>query len=739
MTKLFFIISFLFIGVLNAQDLYLENHWYTIGPIEEPSPNSKASSKGIGPVEFIRTTKLQEGLILAGSLNGGLFYTSDGGENWLNAGSDYWPYSTSTWAEFYPENQNIWFASSHERESNGKPGRLGLYGGVYRTKDKGITWDLIADKNSFGGQESTAIYGFRFRPNQSKMMYVFTSSDIYYTKDCLADKVVWEHETRIKGKFYDLDFVETIPYISGVQHGKWNVYYAVNNGFEKVKGIENIKEPITQITIEPHHKDLLILVDFKSGADKLFFYNTASTQMLELSRSQRVTFGAGHTFAVNPHASNEIYIGVSTRLRKWNLNTKKFEKLGSDYHVDIEFVTFDPFDTNKIYMATHGGVFISNDKGASWDNKSNGIGISEVLGMDVGVSDPNEVVIGTFHDGSMVYADWDKNGTYYWENVNGGDALIPLINPQNAGEVYTSNQYTGGGLYYSNDTSKHIKNVHATMGLMTSGWQMAAALHSTQPNYLFFNYYHTAKEVKGNIDVVRTNDALQRKNFDFISDFKQTHQLKSYKVYSLFTSKYHPNLLMAYVLHYDLDKDGKPITNHRLFRTLASLDSAGAVINSWHELEVPRSSWIGDVVVDKKNRNKLYISYMAGVKPTFDYPNESGMIYYTKYKKRNNVIKRNFDVSLNIPNDMSGKYNLVYTSESSKYVFIGTRNGVYMGTKFTLRGGGKWRQVGYGLPHCMVYGLHYSEEEMMLTVGLKGRGVWRISLLETILENKTNK
>lgn len=736
MIRVILITIFVAVNVLQAQSPYLKNQWYTIGPITEPSPNSAASSKGIGPVEFIRSTKLQEGLLLAGSLNGGLFYTTNGGENWLNAGSDLWPYSTATWAEFYPENKNIWFASSHERESNGKPGRLGLYGGIYRTNDEGVTWDLIADKNSFNGQDNIAIYGFRFKPNQPKTLYVFTSSDVYYTNDCLADKVVWQREGRIGGKFYDLDFIQDVAYFSGVQHGKWHVYFETPTGFEKIKGIEDIKDPIIQVTLEPHQKNVLILVDFKSGGDKLYHYNPATTKVTELSRSQRVTFGAGHTFAVNPHASNEIYLGVSTRLRRWNFNTKSFENLGSDYHVDVEFVTFDPFDSNKIYMATHGGVFISNDKGASWDNKSNGIGIAEVLGMDVGVSDPNEVVIGTFHDGSMVYADWDKNGKYYWENVNGGDALIPLINPQNAAEVYTSNQYTGGGLYYSKDTAKTTKNIHSYMGLVTSGWQMAAALHPTSPNVLFFNHYRTAKAVKGNIDVVRTNDASKRKNAEYISDFKQTHQLESYKVYSLFTSIYHPNILMAYILHYDVDENGKPITNHRLFRTLNSLDSAGVVTNSWHELEMPRNSWIGDVVVDKKNRNKLYTSYMGGAKPSAEYPNETGMVYYTKYKKRNDVIKRNFDVSLNIPSDIGGKYNLVYTNESGKYVFIGTRNGVYMGTSSTLRGGGEWGKVGFGLPHCMVYGLHYDEEHMMLTVGLKGRGVWRVSLEETVLVNK---
>lgn len=730
MTNYLVLILALASSFLSAQDLNLENQWYNLGPIEEPSPESAASSKGIGPVEFIRTTELQKGLILAGSLNGGLFYTVDGGESWLNAGSDYWPYSAVTWADFYPKDKNIWFASSHERESNGRPGRLAKYGGVYRTKDSGITWELIANKNSFNSLDGIAIYKMVFDPKDSKRLYIITSADIYYTNDCLADIVIWKHETRISGSIYDLEFVSNHMIVASQQKGKWHLY----DNYEPIKSIDNLNEPIERITVTSDHAEkpkLYILIDYKSGADKLYGYDLSRNALLELSRSQRVTFGAGRTFAVNPHAHNEIYLGVSTRLRRWNINTKKFENLGSDYHVDVEFVTFDPFDTNKIYMASHGGVFISNNKGESWENKSNGIGIAEVLGMDVGVSDPNEIVIGTFHDGSMVYADWEKNGRYFWKNVNGGDALIPLINPNNSGEIYTSNQYNGGGIYHSSDSAKNNLNLITLNDFKTSGWSMAACLHSKESDYLFFNFKRRPKEVKDNIDIARTNQFDVENSAKIISNFKVSHSLNKYSVFSLFNSKYHPDLLLAYVLHYDIDEEGKAFTKHKLFRTLISLDTnRNKVIGSWHELEVPRNAWIADVVVDKKNKNKMYFSYVGGSDYSSEYPNESGMIYYAKYKKRNNAIKRNFDISLNMASGRGGKYNLVYTNESKKYLFIGTQEGIFIGTNFTMKGGGKWRKVGYGLPHCMVYGLHYDGDAQLLTVGLKGRGVWRISLTE---------
>ena len=141
-----------------SQDYDLNNQWYSIGPEELPSPNSNSSSKGIGPIEFIRTTPLEKGLLLAGSLSGGLFYSTDGGEYWLNSGSDNWAYSTSTWADFYPSDQNIWFASSHDKPSKSGKGEIGYLGGIHRTLDRGISWENIGDYKSFGGAKQVKIY-----------------------------------------------------------------------------------------------------------------------------------------------------------------------------------------------------------------------------------------------------------------------------------------------------------------------------------------------------------------------------------------------------------------------------------------------------------------------------------------------------------------------------------------------------------------------------------------------------
>ncbi|MGV6861964.1 MAG: WD40/YVTN/BNR-like repeat-containing protein [Putridiphycobacter sp.] len=720
-----------------SQDFYLENQWTTIGPYSTPGYTQKLSSLGLGPIEFVKATPLKKGLLLAGAINGGLFYSADGGESWVNAGSDEWAYSSASWGDFYPENANVWFAASCTSDKNNAPGSMGEDGGIYRSKNQGSIWEKIASPHQMMFTNWVRVNGVKFDPNNPKKMWVLTSEGLAYTNDCMAEKVEWKREYGVKGEVYDLEFVKGKVYMSVKKDNSWKFMEMGKNVEPEHESFRILAGGIDHLTMEVFgDNSLLVLIDYKRGADKLFEYKVATDEFILLNRSQRVVFGHGHTFAVNPHNQNEVYIGSGTRLRRWNYATQKFEELGYDYHVDVEWVSFDPFDSNLVYMGNHGGVSISSDKGASWSHKSDGLGIAEVLGLAVSETDPNQVVIGTYHDGTMVYADWQKDGQYTWKNVNGGDALIPLIDPNNNGVVYTSNQYGGGGLYISTDTGKINHNIHKLNDFATSGWEMAATLHPTYSNVLFFNFKHRKGKESGNIDIARTVNALEENSAEIISDFKGTHGLTKYKVYGLFNSKYHPNILVAYVLHYNRDEKGKTITEHKLFRNFNVLDSAHLVKSSWQEIEMPNNIWLGDLTLDSKKVNKMYMSFSGGVKPNPETPDESGMIFYMKYGKTTPGTLRNHDISLNIPSGVGGRYNLVFYeySKRKRYAIITTRSGAYLGTKFNLKGGGSWKKIGYGLPHCKIYGAHYHEKTQVLTVGLKGRGVWKISLKKEINE-----
>lgn len=704
--------------------------WVSLGPNEKPVNPKKSDDAGIGPIEFVRVYSGKEGHLLAGSLSGGLFYSNNGGESWSSTGSDNWDYTGCAWADFHPDNEKVWFACSNFTGYNGKPGRIAENGGLLRTKNEGKTWQLIAGIRNFGQSTELIIYGTRFHPENSDFIFVFTSEGIYYSENCMADFVKWNRIPNVSGCVYDLDFMDNAMYLTNFVNEKWHIVKFDQhnyNTFTKITDLENDGRPMRNLTIEPKQGELLIAKDFTKEKDEMCLYDPSTDSTWVILKNQSISFGSGHTLAVSPHQPNEFYFGNGTRVKKWAYPYDKALTVGSGYHVDVEFIAYDPFDSLKIYFATHGGVFISKNGNADWENMSDGLGVAEVMGLAVSKLDPSQIAIGTYHDGSMVLADFDQNGNYYWRQVNGGDGLIPLINPENNAIVYTSNQFEGGGLYYSDDTVKQVKrNLHSLNGLKTSGWELATVLDQADPNTVYFNFVEREGVNKGNINVCRTSNALERKSVEVVSDFFQTHKMKKYKVYGLFNSAAHPNVLIAYVLDYVKNEKGEQITNHRLFRTDKLSGTPEEVTASWYEIGHPNNTWIGDVEMDGYNPFRIFVSYTKGKDNPESMFGDRGMVYALKYRNdETHALKRQMDISKNIPNDVAGRYNMAYSKINGGSLFIATRTGVYYANSRVMRGKSRWVRIGGELPHCQVYGLDFKEDNGVLTVGYFGRGVWQ--------------
>ena len=711
-----------FTSVAWGQDYNFDIKWNDVGPSTNPVSRS-VSEGGIGPVEFIRISKKNPDLMLAGSLNGGLFVSENGGDLWKNAGSDNWNVSNCGWAEIYPSDDNIWFAVSMRDGFGADPGNISKNGGVFRTKNRGITWESVGDYSDFNNSTSLIIYGLRFWSDNSKKMYALTNKGLYFTEDCTADYLEWSKVSYVDGLIYDLEVEKDFLCFSNKVKKRWNVMISEGQRLIPIPEIASESRPINRITVEKLNGLFYFLIDFEKVKDEVWTYNPKTKKIEVVYNRGIVTFGSGYTFGINPHNPNELMIGNRLRLVKWLIDEQTTSRIGTDYHVDLECVAYHPSKPNIVFIGSHGGVFKSSDNGASWEFKSEGMGIAEVLGLSVSKNDPKTIAVGLFHDGSLVHADWDKNGAYYWKQVNGGDALIPIINPQSDSIIYTSNQYGGGGLYYSEDTAKRNKRLHSSRQFKTSGWSMAAALHPNADSILFFNFSDATG--KGNIDVLRSKRPHDPKSFEVISDFNASHGLKKYQVYRLFTSKFHPDLLFAYVLSTEQSK-GKEKRFHRLFMLSNSLDSTANIKNQWQELDIPRNDWVGDLELHPKKWHKMYLSYSAGVPVKSSAPDDKGMVYHLKYKKSDYTLQRNWDISGLIPSATGGMNNMVMTK--GKELFIGTSTGVYFGTKSTLKGGKSWQFVGDNLPNCSVTGLDYNVAYRILTISYDGRGVWQANL-----------
>lgn len=712
-----------------AQDYSFDKQWENLGPLEKPLENKRMSANGIGPVEFIHAHQKVEGLMLAGSLNGGLFYTTDGGKQWINAGSDDWDYSGVGAAIFHPANEKVWYASNVQINDNGGPGAMGHSGGIYRTRDGGINWEQVADKSSFINSEYLVIYGFIYHPVDQNRLYVYTSEGIYETPNSTLDNIKWSRVSKVGGWIYDMKFVNDKVVISTMQHGKWRVLVFQQgnwNEFESVSFIQETTDPIQHITLQPHKGRMLILVNYMKRSDELYAYDVIEKTHERVLKNQRVVFGHGRTMTLSPHNENELIVGYSTTMQMWDIPTKKRKSIRGGYHVDIEWVEYDPFDTTKIYLGTHGGVYTSTDHGQSWESTSKGLGIAEVEGFAVSKSDPNRIVIGCYHDGSSVRADFQKNGIYEWKCINGGDGLFPLQPSNDPKTVYTSNQFTGGGIYVSRDTGRSSINIHTKKGLRTSGWGMTVALHPKDQNLLFFNYTIAEGERNGCIELGRTTDPDSKVKPEEITNFRASHGIEKYFVFGIYNSEDYPDAMFLYLIDFVKQEDGSEKKVHRLFKTDDCTAEAEVVRNSWYELEIPRNDWIADVVADPKKSNRVYIAYVAGIPQHETTEDDNGFIYALKYKKSTNALKREIDICENIPYCFTGKFNIEFDGNGG--VFFGTRMGIFYGDKKTLKGKRDWTKIGFGLPHCKIQGLHFDPKEKSLTVAAYGRGIWKYYL-----------
>lgn len=111
---------------------------------------------------------------------------------------------------------------------------------------------------------------------------------------------------------------------------------------------------------------------------------------------------------------------------KWSHSYK------SNYvHADIHDIRFFG---NDLWIANDGGIFYSNDTGASFDRKMLGIAGTDFWGFDAGFWDGDVMVGGTYHNGTLL-----KDNNVYdngWISTGGGDNTLGKVNYADERKVY---------------------------------------------------------------------------------------------------------------------------------------------------------------------------------------------------------------------------------------------------------------------------------------------------------------
>ncbi len=174
-------------------------------------------------------------------------------------------------------------------------------------------------------------------------------------------------------------------------------------------------------------------------------------------------------------------------------------------------IIIDPTNSNKIWVATGGGLFVSENGGTSWENKING----DIKDLKLKPGDPNTVYAVT---SNTFYV--STNGNTFNVITNGLPALTISgmrieVTPAAPNNVYvlaakSQNQdFAFDGIYVSSDSGSTFTKTSETNDIFgnTQAWYtLTFSVSNTDPNTMFVGVLDIWKSTDGGNDFTKIND-----------------------------------------------------------------------------------------------------------------------------------------------------------------------------------------------------------------------------------------
>lgn len=744
--------------------------WHEVGPTDEPSgempPCNVTQSAGIGPVEFIRFYRQNPQHMLTGSTKGGLFYSKDGGDSWVNAGSDHWlGVSAVSWAEFKVDDPEVAYAVNGEPDDN-VPGPIKWTGGIYRARKNGpigpnTQWDLIASiANCFNGNLDCRIKKILTDPYDPDVLYVASSEGLYKSSNVNAAAPTWQNI--LQDNIWDVEIrpgtgnhmtlyvsFDANPNYPNPSPNSNLVSYSTDGGAIWTQQLLNSPSNIAQTNSASDISHVSIEVSEAPGFQKyiyLYYYGSsaahkniyrydfpAQTYTTLLSNIEHSAFsccfGGGSAFGVSQSGTDEIiFIAYDDRYARWKngaLSVFGYSHANvNDYHVDLEGITLHPNNNNEIWMASHGGPYKSTDQGNRWVPKMKGVGVAMAFYMATSYENPEDILIGTYHDGCILTQGlYANNWNPPWKYVYGCDGQKVLIDHKNPNYMYGS----GVGSYWGISADGGV-TPFSSIGFYTSTgwWDFEAVLNKEKTNVI---YGRQNDEV--NREMNRGNTAGT-----VISDLATLSGANPScsGVSSLFTFDSNKDLLMAGF--YNCSSTNAACSNctgitssWELYYTLKATDPAINPLSDWHKINLCNCNRSAiDVELDPADPNNLYVIL---------YPDYSGgdMKIINKVLNFTSASPTIIPLTGNFPPNGLQSNCLALEKGSNGGIYVATDMGAVFYTNNEMiatatAAGNKdwWVLFGSNYPHLTTSGLEINYKVNRIRAAPFSRGVWEADL-----------
>lgn len=401
----------------------------------------------------------QPSTVYAGSASGGLWVTYTAGKGpaaWERIPIGFPVLGVSS-ILIDPENPDRMWIGTGEMYSNGvvKPGAInrftrGTYGiGILRTEDGGKTWSpsLAWDYGQMKGVQQLAM-----NPQNRMSLWAATSEGLYRSWDggnswIQAFQVPMAVDLYIHPQDTNLILVTTGSYFT--QNA--GLYRSINGGgsFAKVTiGIPGDYTGKAMMAGAPSDPDVLYAYVADALQGRGLYRSDNGGSVWTLVNSMDISQWQGwysHDLAVDPADPEHLVIGgidvhVSHNGGEFLIQQGIWEagaygKIpaggpeGPPYyvHADIHGVYFHPADAQHVWLATDGGLFVSEDGGNEFQGRNGGYQTQQFYARFSNSEQDPSFALGGLQDNATVIYEGDTE----WIKVIGGDGMSTAIDPGN--------------------------------------------------------------------------------------------------------------------------------------------------------------------------------------------------------------------------------------------------------------------------------------------------------------------
>ena len=456
--------------------------WKSLGP-----DYSHSGYSGVGRINCVAFHPDDNNTYWVGAAAGGLWMTSDNGLSWTCLTNDNGVLAVSDMVipADYSSSQTIYIATG-DRDSWDNRSI-----GVLKSVDGGASWNETG--LSFSLHDASMVNRILIDPADHQVLIAATTSGAIKTTD---GGLTW-NTLLTPVEFIDMEYkpgdFNTLYgstrdgqiYVSTSAGTFWNIVYDNENTRRIELAVTPAQPKLVYAAVVNDENGLYgIYKSGNSGQTFNLLLDGYFLNLLSYSSWGEGTRGQGYYdlgLAVSPSDSNTVLVGGINTWRStdggysWNIVNHWYGDQAQEVHADKHNLRYR--HNGDLFECNDGGIYFSPDNGTSWQDKTNGISISQMYRLGVSQTNASEIITG-LQDNGTKFLSGDE-----WHDRIGGDGMECLID-------YTDFNIQYGTLYYGQlyRTTDHWNDYTDISAPDEGAWVTPFVIDPVNPEILYAGY-----------------------------------------------------------------------------------------------------------------------------------------------------------------------------------------------------------------------------------------------------------